>query len=351
MKRLLNHPVLIKLFHWEYWPFHVVYGPIYLYWFWLCLRARSFFFFNTSNPSIKNGGFLMESKWAIYNLIPAVYYPETIFFEAGVQPGLVIEKIKHLQLDYPLIGKPDIGMKGMAVKKLHNQIELIEYVENSKVNFLVQEFIPFENEIGLFYYRFPGERTGHISGIVGKEFLAVTGDGVLTVKELLRQDKRYILQLPALMKAYGEKLNAILKNGEKSLLVPYGNHVRGAKFIDISDRIDDQLTHTIDTICRQVDGFYYGRMDIRYNTWEELKEGRNFSIIELNGAGSEPTHMYDPRHSIFFAWKEIIRHWNLLRKISYMNHHTKHRPYMDIRSGLNMLKESSQYIKLVEGKR
>lgn len=351
MKRILNYPALIKLFHWEYWPFHVVYGPVYFYWFWLCLRARSFFFFNTSNPTIKNGGFLMESKWAIYNLIPPAYYPETIFFETCVEPTRVIEKINHLQLDYPLIGKPDIGMKGMAVKKLHNEAELTDYCIHSKVNFLIQEFIPFENEIGLFYYRFPGEKNGHISGIAGKEFLAVTGDGVSTVKELLKQDKRYILQLPVLIKTCGEKINSIPGKGEKLLLVPYGNHVRGAKFIDISYLIDEQLTHTIDTICRQVDGFYYGRMDLRYNTWEELKEGRNFSIIELNGAGSEPTHMYDPRHSLFFAWKEIIRHWNILWKISRLNHHNQHRPYMDIRSGLSMLKESSQYIKLVEGKR
>lgn len=153
------------------------------------------------------------------------------FFETGVQPDLVMEKIKHLQLDYPLIGKPDIGMKGMAVKKLHTEKELIEYAINSKVNFLIQEFIPFDNEIGLFYYRFPGEKTGHISGIVGKEFLAVTGDGFSTVKELLKQDKRYILQLPVLIKTYGEKLNLVLEEGENFLLVPYGNHVRGQSLL------------------------------------------------------------------------------------------------------------------------
>jgi hypothetical protein len=142
----------------------------------------------------------------------------------------------------------------------------------------------------------------------------------------------------------------VLAEGEECLLVPYGNHVRGAKFVDASHLIDDELTGVIDGICRQVDGFYYGRMDLRYNSWEELKEGKNFSIIELNGAGSEPTHMYDPRHSLFFAWREIIRHWNLLWKISRLNHHEKDRPYMDTRSGLMMLRESSQYLKLVESK-
>lgn len=350
IKRILYQPFFIRLFNWEYWPFHVVYGPIYIYWLWLCARSRSLFFFNTSNPSIRNGGFLMESKWSIYNLIPPAYYPSTLFFEKGVHPGLIVDEIGRNQLNYPLVAKPDIGMKGLAVKKIHDDEELMDYALGSPVNFLVQEFVSYPHEVGIFYYRFPGEARGHISGIVSKEFLSVKGNGSSTVLELLKRDKRYVLQIPVLKKTYGEKLGKVLADGEECLLVPYGNHVRGAKFVDASHLIDEELTGVIDGICRQVEGFYYGRMDLRYNSWEELKEGKNFSIIELNGAGSEPTHMYDPRHSLFFAWKEIIRHWNLLWKISRLNHHEKNRPYMDTRSGLMMLRESSQYLKLVESK-
>jgi hypothetical protein len=349
MKRILYHPFFIKLFHWEYWPFHVVYAPIYLYWFWLCLKSRSFFFFNTSNPSIINGGFLMESKKAIYDITPEAYYPATLFFEAGTEIGKILCAIKDRQLKFPLVGKPDIGMQGLSVKKLETEKEVIEYSLGSKVDFLVQEFVPFKNEVGIFYYRYPNEEKGHISGIVSKEFLSVTGDGVSTVIELLKQDKRYVLQLPVLKKTYAEQLNNVLEKGEEFLLIPYGNHVRGAKFIDASHLIDDQLTNSMDAVCRQVSGFYYGRMDIRYNTWEELREGKNFSIIELNGAGSEPTHIYDPKHSIFFAWKEIIRHLNILWKISRMNHKRLRKPYMKIHAGLKMLRDNKQYVKLING--
>ena len=113
--------------------------------------------------------------------------------------------------------------------------------------------------------------------------------------------------------------------------------------------IDDQLVTTIDDICRQVDGFYYGRLDIRYQSWNELKQGKNFSIIELNGAGSEPTHIYDPGHSIFFAWKEIIRHLNILFRISRMNHRLLKQPYMKISAGFKMLKANKRYVKLING--
>jgi hypothetical protein len=279
--------------------------------------------------------------------LPDQYYPKTLFFEAGNNEKYVLNLIRRNNFDYPLVGKPDIGMKGIAVKKLENECDLIDYVKNSKVNFLIQEFVPFENEVGIFYYRYPGENKGHISGVVSKEFLTVKGTGFSTIKDLLQQDKRYILQLPALKKAYGKKLNRVLFKDEELVLVPYGNHVRGAKFIDASYLVDEKLTETIDAVCKQVDGFYFGRLDIRYNTWEQLKEGKNFSIIELNGAGSEPTHIYDPKHSVFYAWKEIIRHWKILWKISYMNHHAKKQPYMNTRTGLNMLRENNAYVKMI----
>jgi len=291
----------------------------------------------------------MESKKAIYDIVPGAYYPPTLFFKAGTAAGDIFAAIQKQHLKFPLVGKPDIGMQGLSVKKLETEKCVIEYALESKVDFLVQEFVPFKNEVGIFYYRYPNEMKGHISGIVSKEFLSVTGDGVTTVIELLKLDKRYVWEWPVLKKTYGEQLSKILKKGEEVLLVPYGNHVRGAKFVDASHLIDEQLTDSIDAVCQQVSGFYYGRMDVRYNTWEELREGKNFSIIELNGAGSEPTHIYDPKHSIFFAWKEIIRHLNILWKISRMNHKRLRKPYMKIKAGLQMLKDNKQYVKLING--
>ena len=346
-QKILHRPVFIKLLHWEYWPFHAVYTPIYFYWVWLCIKARSFFFFNTANPTIKNGGFLMESKKEIYDIIPSQYYPKTILIKEQSTKEEIFALVKHSALCFPLIGKPDIGMRGLSVKKLENENDILDYAKVSKVDFLLQEFIPFEQEVGIFYYRFPNETKGHLSGIVGKEFLSVIGDGVSTIETLLTKDKRYILQLPTLQKAYGEKLSEVLEKGEKFLLVPYGNHARGAKFIDLSYLIDEQLTNTIDRVCKQIDGFYFGRMDVRYNTWEELKEGKNFGIVELNGAGSEPTHIYDPQHSIFFAWKEIIRHWKILWRISRINHRKEKIPYMNFSSGMQMFRDNTAYVKMI----
>ena len=348
LKRLLDKPFFIKLLHWEYWPFHIVYTPVYLYWMWLGIRARSFFFFSTSNPTIKNAGFLLESKKEIYDLIPQQYYPATLFFKAGSSLSTVLNEINDYGLQYPLIGKPDIGMQGKAVKKLGNAEELSGYLTASKVDFLIQEFISFENEVGIFYYRYPNEANGKISGIVQKEFLSVTGDGYSTIEALLRKDRRFILQLETLRRSDGDDFNHVLKAGEKHLLVPYGNHVRGAKFLDASSMIDETITRSIDKVCKKIDGFYFGRLDIRYNNWEDLRQGKDFSIIELNGAGSEPTHMYDPKHSIFFAWKEIIRHLNILSRISRMNRKRYKLSYMDTSTGLQMFRDNGKYVKILD---
>lgn len=347
LKKILHTPFFIKLLHWEYWSFNTVYGPIYIVWILLCIRSRSFFFFNTSNPSIKNGGFLQESKYEIYQLIPPQYHPQTLFFKAGVNEEFFLREVRTSGLQYPLIAKPDIGMRGLSVKKVESDTELLDYARQTKVDFLVQAFIPFENEVGIFYYRIPGEERGHISGIVGKEFLSVTGNGNSTIEELLNENKRFVLQIPALKKMYGEELNKVLTKDESFLMVPFGNHARGAKFIDVTHWADEALTSVIDHVCKQVPQFYFGRMDLRYNTLEELRQGKNFSIVELNGAGSEPTHIYDPRHSIFFAWKEIIRHWILLQRISIINHKKLNIPYMSFAEGRRMIKENSEYVKKI----
>jgi len=337
-QRIAYRPFFIKLFHWEYWSFNTVYIPIYIVWVGLCIRARSFFFFAASNPTIKNGGFLNESKKEIAPLIPASLHPKTVFFSLPCNTEFVIQQLYNQGLSFPLIGKPDIGGRGRGVKALKDEDDVRAYVKNVSIDFHIQEFIAYKNEVGIFYYRYPENESGGISGIVRKEFLKVKGDGDHSIYDLLQKDKRAILQSTALKMAYGKDLLQVLPSGEEKVLVPYGNHARGAKFIDDSGLIDEGLIKMIDSVCKQIPGFYFGRLDIRFNNWEELKQGKNFSVIEVNGAGSEPTHIYDPRHSIFFAWKEIIRHWILLWRISRINH-KKGFSYLTMKEGIQMFKE------------
>nr|WP_314839814.1 D-alanine--D-alanine ligase [uncultured Flavobacterium sp.] len=322
-----------KITHWEYWPFQIVYIPIYFLWSYYSIKAKSIFFFNASNPTIKNGGFMMESKKEIYDLIPQQYYPKTELVLEGTPVENVIKTVEGAAIKYPFIAKPDVGLRGSGVKKINTVQDLKEYAEKANFNYLVQDLIPFSNEVGIFYVRYPNEKLGRITGIVSKEFLIITGDGFSTVQELIKQNPRYELQLNVLKKEYGKKLFEILPKGEKLNLVPYGNHARGAKFLDGSHWITPKLTQTINEMCLQIPGFYFGRLDVMYNTIEELEQGINFAVVELNGAGSEPTHIYDPKHSLFFAWKELARHITYMYEISVANHKNGV-PYLEHKEGM-----------------
>lgn len=305
---------LIRLKHWEYWNSGIIYLPVFPYLLFLMIKRRDPFFFIAANPGIENGGFTLESKWKIQDQMQHKWFPETRLILKSTAPDQIREQIRDIQ--FPCYLKPDIGGKGRGVVQIQSMDELIEYHAHCPINFLVQEKIPYPLEIGVFFIKNPLDSSGTISGIVLKEYICLTGDGTSTIAELLRSNPRYFLQFNRLKKAYPEKLTQIPGKGEQEILSEIGNHALGSAFRDCSNQITPALTDLINELASELPDFYFGRFDIRFNSWEELNRGEQFAIVELNGAGSEPTHIYDSSHSLFFAWSEIIRHWKAMSEIS-----------------------------------
>jgi len=328
-----------KITHWEYWPFWLIYYPMAPVWAFYSIKARSIFFFNAANPGMKNGGMAMVSKMDIYNMIPDKFIPKTIFIDKDESSESAMDRILEKDISFPFIAKPDIGMKAFGVEKIYNKDEFEKYVRWSPSHFLVQELIPYQKEVGIFYVRKPGESHGKITGVVSKEFLSITGDGESTMTELIKKNPRSHIQLKVLEQKFGTQLQNILEKDKNFVLVPYGSHTRGAKFVDVSPKINDDLVQTIDEVCSQIKEFHYGRLDVLYNDYEELCAGKNFSIIEVNGAGGEATHIYDPKHSLFWAWREVARHWGMLCDISIANKRAGY-SYLSFKDGRAMLKQN-----------
>lgn len=342
------HLTIHKIRHWEYWPYQILYIPAYLQYIYYVTRTGSFFYFNASNPSFKNGGFFMGSKKEIYDLIPQQYYPKTLLLQVkeNTNIDIVQSKIKEAGITFPLIAKPNIGLRGTAVKKIDTILDLKNYIQNADFDFLIQELIPYKNEIGLFYVKLPKQEKGFITGIVSKEFLNVEGNGIHTIRELLKKDPRFELQIPALEKEIRDRMDIVLKDNEKINLVPYGNHCRGTKFIDTSSHITPKITTLFNHVCSQIKGFYFGRLDIMYNSFDDLEQGKNFQIVEINGAISEPSHMYDPKHHLIYAWKEIIRHFHYMYLISEENH-KKGTKYLTFKEGVEAFKSNRKHYKSI----
>ena len=300
----------------EYWPMWVFYMPIFPYYLYLAMKYRSWAFFSAANPGIYLGGFFGESKEEIMKLIPSNYLPQTVF----IDPNLPEEKLKLETFTFPLIVKPDVGERGTGVMKIESMDEYLAYFSKQTEIFLVQEFVTYPIELGVLYSRLPNETKGKVSSITGKEFLTVIGDGTSSVLQLMGKSVRARFQIRRFQQERSEScLNQVLKNGETLLLEPIGNHCRGTRFINRNDLINDQLTQVFDKICLPIDGFYFGRFDLKVSSEEDLMTGSNIKIMELNGASSEPGHVYDEDFKLFQAYKSITWHWSRLGEISKIN--------------------------------
>ncbi|MDX2304458.1 MAG: hypothetical protein NW226_16750 [Microscillaceae bacterium] len=311
---------LTKIYKWEFWPFWFFYIPVYFYWLYLSLRAKSFFFFSAANPLMELGGFSNYSKYNVLKNIPPQYIPKTILISTYQEKRNIEAILAENQLSFPLIAKPDRGERGKGVTKVKNLEELKTYLFEAGKEVILQEFIEYPLEFGVMYYRLPNEKRGQVSSIVQKEFLSVVGDGNSTVQELVIKNQRSHLFLKHLQEKYPEVLHTVPAKDEKLILEPIGNHSRGTIFLNATHLVNEELIDVFDQISQQIKGFYFGRYDLKVKSLEDLYTGENIKIMELNGANSEPAHIYDPHMPILQAYRFLFSHWSNLYQISVKNH-------------------------------
>lgn len=342
-KNIINKsPFLIRLFNWEYWPMYVVYFPVSVYYIYLAARARSFFFFSTTNPTIETGGMFFESKWSIFKMIPKKYFPKTIFISENNSKEETLSAINNSGIKYPFIAKPDRGERGWGIRKISDEAQLGEYIEMNPVDFLIQDFVSHPVELSIFYYRHPSRESGVISSVTYKELLRVKGNGKDKLRDLIMNDPRALLQLEVLEEKFAGQMDDIVAEGEEKLLVPLGNHCKGALFLNYNHIIDEALVRVFDDISKQIEGFYYGRYDLKCSSLEDLKQGKNISIVELNGAGAEPAHIYHPNFPILKGQHVIFSHFNKMCDIGIENSKRGYK-YMDLKEFISVRKRQSAY--------
>jgi hypothetical protein len=332
LQRLLNSNFIIRLKSWEYWPFEVFQFPVILYWLWLSLRARSLMFFSASNPGIPLGGMYGESKYDILMKIPAHLRPKTLLIKSPVTAEQVLDELERNGLTFPLVFKPDVGERGFMVERIFSAADVITYCSKIKADFLIQELVDLPVECGVFYIRKPTEAIGKVTSLNLKEMLSVTGDGQRSLRELILNNERSKLQWERLKGKYHDQLNTVLPAGKTREINSIGNHCLGTKFLNGERYITPALVKTIDAIGKQIDGFYYGRFDLRCESLQALYEGR-IKIMELNGCGAEPAHIYEPGFPLFKAWRTLFWHWDEMYRISVSNYQSGVK-YASLKEGL-----------------
>jgi hypothetical protein len=339
--------ILYTLTHWEAWDWRIKYIPLIPSWIWYCIRSGSFWFFTPSNPSLSFGGLDGISKKDIYNQLPPALYPKSIF----VSKKLHFESVEQLfalnKLSYPVAVKPEIGRMGFMFRKIETRDDLKLYHEKMPVNYILQEFIHYPVEVSVFYYRFPGEAKGTITGFIKKESLQVTGDGKSSLSELIARSPRAFLRMEELKLKHSTKLGEIIPEGEVFHLSHALNLSRGGRLVSLEHEKDEKLLRVFDELNNYSKHFYYGRYDIKCASIEDLKNGKNFSILEYNGSGAEPHHVYGNGNTLVTACKILAQHWNILFKISRCNY-KKGIKYWKWSDGWKFFKEANHHVRLLK---
>lgn len=311
---------------WEFWSPWVFYPPVVAYVLWLGVKFRGLTLFTAANPGMPaGGGFLGESKSEILARLEPSSVADFEIVPAAVPPEERIARTQafqqRLDLGYPLVLKPDRGQRGEGVTIAHDP-EAVEVFFRSDTagacDTIVQRYVPGP-ELGVFYYRLPGEAKGRVFSITEKVLPQVKGDGRSTVEELVLGDPRAVAMAPLYLGRLATQLDRVPPKHEAVALAELGTHCRGAVFLDGVRHHTPELEAAVEKISRSFDGFYFGRFDIKAPSLEHFAAGRSLRVLELNGVTSEATHIYDPKNSLLDAYRVLFEQWRLAFEIGARN--------------------------------
>jgi hypothetical protein len=300
--------------------------PLAVQWFWLGLRHGGLTLPSAANPNITAGGLVGEGKIEYFEQMGPLGRAATAPYlgvriaddlsEAGLASALAAAHIA-----FPVVAKPDLGLCGYGVRKLPGMDALRSYIAafpRGEV-LVLQAYLPQEHEAGLFYARDPRSGAGRLIGLTLRHYPRVTGDGHSTLGDLIRRDQRLQRMLRSPAHSCPLDLDSIPQAGQTVRLATIGSTRIGGLYRDGAALITDALSAAIDRIAREMPDFHFGRFDVRFDDVAELQAGRGFSIMEVNGAGSEAIQAWDPGTGLIAGLRMIFAKQRLLFEIGAAN--------------------------------
>lgn len=275
------------------------------------------------NPCFAAGGMAFDSKFSMISnfFYYSEYVAKTVLIPKESQRNLEdIKKQIHINnINYPFICKPDRGHRGNGFKIIRTLDDLIGYMKICERAFLIQEYIEYPLEYGVFWVKIPGEGRGRITSITRKILPYLKGDGKTKLSDLILSDKRAKYMANAYFEKNKNNLDKVIAKDTMYRICSAGNHCQGAIFEDGSGDISEKTLEKLEEICNSVKGYDFGRMDIKFKDKKALANGRDFKILEVNGSEAESTHIYDRKYSLLYAYKTLYRQWDTLFKIAKLN--------------------------------
>ncbi|MBC7415193.1 MAG: hypothetical protein H7327_09700 [Herminiimonas sp.] len=275
--------------------------PLVCQWLWLALRYRSATLPAAANPAITAGGLVGEGKLEYFRDMGPVARAATARYCAlsthcRSSSAELRQMMADAALHFPVVAKPDLGLCGYGVRRIDDLVVLQAYLAAFPANetVVLQEYLGQEGEAGIFYARDPDAGAGRIIGLALRYFPRVTGDGRRTLAELIVADPRASRLLDSARHSRPTDAERIPAAGEQVRLATIGSTRVGGLYRDGRQWITPALTAAIDAIARDMPQFHFGRFDVRFDELPALADGTGFTIMEINGAGSEAIQAWDP---------------------------------------------------------
>lgn len=321
------------------------YIPLAAQWIWLGLRNGSLSLPTLVNPYVEVGGLWGESKsdymksvtgdcrrWLADYTVLHRGHGETA---NDNDLSRALRAMERVGLSFPVVAKPDIGWRGFGVQLIGGKEDLADYIRTfpEGETIILQQPIEWEGEAGVLYARRPGETTGRIVSLTFRYFPYVVGDGKRSIRELILSDQRaawksgdhFGFEDGHRGPTRGE-LDRIPGKGETARLSFIGSNRVGGLYRDARQHITPALEQRFDEISQAMPEFHYGRYDIRFKSTDALRDGEDFRIIEINGAGGESINVWDPSMPLSQCYRELFAQQRLLFEIGALNRARGFRP-------------------------
>lgn len=320
----------------EFWSPRLFYLPVWAWVLVLAMRHRGLRLPLIANPGLPASGLVGESKSHVLGVAGTEarkwIAPFTTVVRTSLAPANAaadaLATLTRAGLALPVVAKPDLGCRGAGVRPIRTQAELSSYLAGFPVGqtIVFQQLVDAEGEAGVFYVREPGAERGRIFSLTLKHFPHVTGDGLSTLRELIGRDPRAGQLAHLYLHRHQARLDEVVPRDERVRLAFAGSHSRGAIFRNGARHVTEALERRFDAIARDIPEFWFGRFDVRFADFEAFRRGEELTIVEVNGAGAEATHIWDSRTRLRDAYRTLFRQFGLLWAIGAANRRRGFRP-------------------------
>lgn len=307
--------------------------PMVCQWAWLGLRHGSLTLPSSANPAITTGGLVGDAKSEYFHCMGPHARSRVAPFVRVVARGRagLAEALAALHaagIAFPVVAKPDLGWCGFGVRRIEDAQGLADYLAAYPRGeaLLLQAYLAAVGEAGIFYVRHPDRADGWLLGILLRHAPQVTGDGVRTLAELVAADAR-LRRVQAHPREHQCAFDParVPAAGEVVRLSLIGSTRVGGRYEDGSALATPELLAAVEAIARDMPVFHAGRFDVRFDSLAALRAGR-FTIMEVNGAGSEAVHAWDPKYRVREVYAMVFAKQRTLFAIGAANRRRGYRP-------------------------